>query len=99
MISSCDQTDTLIYRRKKKNKLKIQTLLIEHWSSVGTSLCVLEYAEGFNVESADAPHEGLLHGLLVALPLDSQSLHLHVGFLDGFAMLKRQRGLGLGLSL
>lgn len=76
---------------------KIQTLLIKNWSSVGASLCVLEDSEGLDIESTDTPHEGLLHGLLVALPLHSQSLHLSVGFLDGFAMLRRQRGLGLSV--
>ena len=50
----------------------------------------LEHGQGLHVEGTHAPHEGLLHGLLVAVPLHPQLLDLALGVLHGVAVLRTQ---------
>lgn len=64
-------------------------MLISRWSSLWSTLCAMKHAKSLHVQSADTPHEGFLHRLLVAFSLYSQSLNLCLGLLYSLTVLQR----------
>jgi len=58
------------------NSLHFTSTALKGLTILTGSLVPVEHGHGLHVESTDAPHERLLHGLLVVLSLDVQSSHL-----------------------